>query len=83
MSRWLSIQSFSLLYQLQSKPNPNRGQEPLFSPPNLTKSEITFLAFCSGFQNLHILKIWPNCTRNPLTDLLNNSLSRINPSGQV
>ena len=83
MSRWLSIQSFSLLYQLQSKPNPNRGRKPLVSPPNLTKSEITFLAFCSGFQNLHILKIWPNCTRNPLTDLLTNSLSRINASGQV
>ena len=31
MSRWLSMQSFSLLNQFQSKPNPNGGP---FSPPN-------------------------------------------------
>ena len=83
ISRWLGIQSFSLLYQFQSKPNPNRGQNPIFSPLNFTKSEITFKIFCSGFQFLQIPKIWPNCTRNPLTDLLINSLSQINASGQV
>ena len=83
ISRWLGIHSFSLLNQFQSKPNPNRGQNLIFSPPNFTKSEITFKTFCSGFQFLQISKIWTHCTRNPLTDLLTNSLSWINASGQV
>ena len=56
-----------------------------FSPPYQfqSKPKIFFKVFCSGFQNLYFLKIWPNCTGNPLTDLLINSLSPINPSGQV
>ena len=42
MSRWLSMQTFSLLNQFQSKPNQNRGPNPNFSPQNFTKSEIIF-----------------------------------------
>ena len=57
-----------LPYQFQSKPNQNRGSNPIFSSPNFTKSEITFFSFCSGFQALSIFLYgsgaegihWPN-----------------------
>ena len=72
-----------LLYQFQSKPNQNRGPNPIFSPPNFTKSEITFFSFCSGFQALSIFFIWLKSRRNPLIVSMNNSKNWVFASGQV
>ena len=82
-SKLLRIPIGPLLYQFQSKPNQNRGQNPIFSPPIFTKSKITLFSFCAGFQALSISFMWPKNRRNPLTERLHNSCNQIQPSGQV
>ena len=72
-----------LLYQFQSKPNQNRGQNPIFPPPNFTKSEMTFFSFCSELQALSIFFIWLKSRRNPLIMSMNNSINWVFASGQV
>ena len=83
ISKLLRTPTGPLLYQFQSNPNQTRGPNPVFSPPNFTKSEITFFSFCAGFQALSIFFIWLKSRRNPLTEPLHNSCNRIQASGQV
>ena len=83
VSKLVRIHLGTKLNYYHSKPNPNRVSNTIFSPPNFTKSEISFFSFCSGFQALQFLKIWPNCTRNLLTDPLNNSVNWVYASGHL
>ena len=70
-------------YSTNSNSNQNRGPNLIFSPPNFTKSEITFFSFCVGFQALSIFFIWLKSRRNPLIVSMNNSKNWVFASGQV
>ena len=83
VSKKVRIYPGTLLYQYQSKQNPNRGSNTIYSLQNFTKSEITFFSFNTGFQALQFHKIWPKCTRNLLTDPLNNSVNWVYASGHL
>ena len=83
VSKYFRIYLGPLLNQYHSKPNPNRGWNPIFSPQNFTESEISSISNCSGFQALHFLNMWPKCTRNLLTDPLNSSVNWVFASGHL